>query len=193
MSCRKFLIAVLVVPALMSGAISRSAKEEDPEVVEWREGELLTWDDFTGKPDAGSSYKALTSAEILFSSATYKDSAVIEITCLFIKNASWTKNRNSEKLLRHEQVHFDIAELISRKLRRECAYQRPRSSREATARFQELYNTYTGKLWDDLNGQYDKETGHSILTEKQLEWELKISEDLKQLDNYASPKVVVVF
>jgi hypothetical protein len=152
---------------------------------------MLTWDDFLGNPDHTSSFKALTSAEILFSSLTYNDSAKLVITSRFLKKSSWTKLRTSQALLRHEQLHFDIAELVARRLRRACSIQRPRSYREAEQVFELLYREYTGAEWQQLNSSYDMETKHGTIEAKQRQWEARIARELLLLENYAAPGVTV--
>lgn len=192
MDCKRIFSIVLL--GFLLASAGRSGGEDEPGSgpgIPWYPGVMLTWDDFLGNPDHTSSFKALTSAEILFSSSTYSDSAELVITCRFLKESSWTKLRTSQVLLRHEQLHFDIAEVIARRLRRACSIQRPRSYREAEQVFELLYREYTGYEWQQLNSSYDMETKHGIIPAKQQEWEQRIAKDLLSLDDYAAPEVTV--
>src|SRR5579872_4328795 len=83
----------------------------------WKETTKLVWDDFKGKPDGSSPYKANTETEVAVDIKTKGDLAIITLECCFIKNASWTKDNKNPGLLIHEQMHFNITEISVRKFR----------------------------------------------------------------------------
>jgi hypothetical protein len=104
---------------------------------------------------------------------------------------SWSKDKKSNSLLKHEQLHFDIAELTTRKLRQ--AYSTHVSyDIEATSLFiDSVFNRYSKIEFDSINALYDTETNHGIIETKQKVWETKITSELKKLEKYASTKVVI--
>lgn len=157
----------------------------------WDEYRKLSWDDFKGIPDEVSDYKAITSSFIGFTSITYGDSIVLSIPCYFVKTESWSKNKMGKSLLSHEQLHFDVAEIIARKIRKECSTHISKSLEETSNILQSYYDKYYGEYWDNINNQYDSETDHGIIESKQKEWEQKIAKELKSLEVYSSPRVVV--
>lgn len=86
----------------------------------------LTWNDFTGTPDANSSNLAFTSTkrdlpQILLSNLNADN---ITITIQFLPSSSWKKmsqinskkKRTPEQILKHEQGHYDLVALLARDL-----------------------------------------------------------------------------
>jgi hypothetical protein len=81
----------------------------------------LTWDDFSGEPDYADSTKAaqisttiqLQSSKVNFwtGKARFTGSAIM------YKNKSWVKEGfKNDYVLAHEQIHYDIAFLIAKKM-----------------------------------------------------------------------------
>lgn len=161
-------------------------------LVLWKQEIKLTWDDFQGIPDSSSIYKAMTSVDMRFEPLqSDKDSVIYSMKVVFESHNSWVKDANkTAKLLKHEQIHFDISELVIRSVRK---------------RFSELQFTtiaalvpVLNKIFDEAylqrriyNNKYDTETAHSTIEKKQKEWELKIAKELKALDKYSATRVVL--
>lgn len=157
----------------------------------WRSNLKLSWDDYESSPDSTSQYQANTSSWIRFLPIVYDDSIVLEIPCYFVKSQSWSKDKLAVELLRHEQLHFDIAELIARKIRKDCSKHISTSLKESSKILQSHYDKYYGTDWDNLNKSYDTETEHGTISVKQIEWESKIAKDLKALNAYSSTRLVI--
>lgn len=157
----------------------------------WSPSRKLTWDDFQAKPDTTSHYKAITSSWIGFESEVFNDSIILSVPCTFIKSQSWSVSKKNVALLAHEQLHFDITELVARKIRKDCSKHVSSSLTESSKILQSYYDKYYDEYWDNLNKNYDTETNHSINKEKQKEWELKIAKELKALEKYSSTRVVI--
>jgi len=93
--------------------------------IEWSADRKLTWDDFKGEPDTANfpNTLALTNSGFGYESGInmFKDGQVF-VQSVFNTNLSWVvpEGRN-DYVLRHEQIHFDITEIYSRKLRKELA------------------------------------------------------------------------
>jgi hypothetical protein len=148
----------------------------------------LTWDDFTGTPDAKSPHEAQTKTTIdikvdgkrpgtaSFESANgsfkLKDKVVITVDldrkqCWkkeSIDNAGATQQR---LMLDHEQGHYDIAALSARDLFLEIMALKPRTFATAQDGFQELEALITGggALLRSIDALYDSvgETGHRAI------------------------------
>lgn len=92
------------------------------------------------------------------------------------------KNSKTDSGLQHEQGHFDITEIYSRKLRKKLSdYTFKKKSLKAN--FMKFYNG-NAALLDAEHDLYDKETDHHRIEEKQKEWDKKIAEQLKELEAY---------
>jgi len=147
----------------------------------WNHNSLLSWSDFQGKPEEGSDFSSITDWGISFQYTIIENEFNADVKCYFNKNGSWTKT-NSLYVLRHEQCHFDLAEVYARKLRQELegySFRHNASEQELDA----IYKRVAGECTAEEN-RYDAETKHSLDTQKQKEWEASVSAQLKSLDNY---------
>ncbi|HEU4717419.1 MAG TPA: hypothetical protein VFU15_06290, partial [Bacteroidia bacterium] len=169
---KKFLkpLLLLIVPA----ALLFSFQQIDKNFIEWNPARPLTWKDFKGTQEKTSPYAAITEWTIYFSYLAQKDSLHTQVTCYFDPAKSKVKHdaRKDSLLLRHEQYHFNLAEVYARKFRKaleESAF----SFKDANTRAPKLYSQYVSdcKKEQDL---YDKETDHSQKTADQKRWEDKI-------------------
>ena len=158
--------------------------------IPWREGTKLNWTDFTGPPDHSSEHDATTRYSFDYNYKWDGNGAItVKISLYFDKNISWKKAGEglTPELLKHEQIHFDIAELYARKMRKTFA--------EYTAAHKSGPNTKNeiAKLFSEMSAEtqkfqdvYDSETNHSEITEKQMEWNKKVSLMLSELSQYKS-------
>lgn len=88
---------------------------------------------------------------------------------IFDKSKSeWNRNtKDSVKILKHEQLHFDITQYITQELNKEMRY--CMCPREST----KMYYQYLIKL-DSMQKLYDYETNHSRNISSQNEWDIKM-------------------
>jgi hypothetical protein len=162
------------------------------DLIEWKKTTTLKWSDFKGKPDNSIEYKAMTYSRIGLEADFEDNTFIVDVKTYFVRNKSWTKNKESENLLRHEQVHFDIAEVIARKIRKAYSEYESTDLEETQTYLQETYNEYYGPVWDSYN-QYDEDTNHGLVKEEQTRWEKKIEKELKELEKYSSSLVKIPF
>lgn len=140
------------------------------DIIRWNGNERLQWNDFAGKPCDTSKFDAETFAEITYwySSDNLKDFN-FEVSANFNKMASWRrKELQCEALLKHEQLHFDIAALFAARLKKDFdTFRYTRNYR------QEILNIFMkNKLeYHSMQLQYDLETNHSLNKQKQRNWE----------------------
>ena len=83
--------------------------------IKWNEDRKLTWDDFKAAPLKMGSTAAMTTTHLGFSYSVANGKITYKIDCQFEKNKSWGLVKN-DWILKHEQGHFDIAEIFARKL-----------------------------------------------------------------------------
>lgn len=175
-------IFILITLLLLEGILKNTAAQD---TIYWSPHYKLKWEDFKGRPDSTSKYRAIGNSGIRYRLSSNEDSFTTKVLCYFIKSKSWTTNTNSSTLLLHEQGHFDIAELFARKLRK------------AFADYQFNYQTFKkdiDQLFELINQErdkmdilYDKETNFSQNKPNQLLWNKKIKTELDKLKKYASP------
>jgi hypothetical protein len=182
--------ALLILITFLSCASVQRNDESD--VILWQENRLLSWDDFKGRPQrrfAGASthynmVKELTDKE------TY---AVVEVKALFYTEKSWKKPLwVNESLLAHEQKHFDIVELFSRKLRRMIQEETYPGYKDLKLRTDSMYDVID-KQMDLYQDQYDDETNGSMYGEGQRAWNKKIMEEIHALEKFKTVSWEVKF
>ena len=138
----------------------------------WTKGRKLTWADFKGKPVKSNFAAALTFTDIQINASLIDGQLNVEVKNYFDSKLSWTKNKESTSLLAHEQLHFDITELYTRIIRKKM---KEIISEEAIRNG--TLNKESSKLlkeWKEFQLQYDSETNHGVLSNKQKEWEQKV-------------------
>lgn len=138
----------------------------DPPSIGYRK---LSWSDFKGKPD--SRYVALSMVTISFETNIVDDKFVFEVYSQFIPTRSFTTT-TKERILKHEQLHFDITELMVRRL--QGLLKNVSTCKEANNLYEQ-----TIKEWQQIQVQYDQETNNSINQEQQAKWEAQVQIQLK--------------
>lgn len=150
----------------------------------WQDDRLLTWDDFKGRPQASSPNKAMTDSGMSISFSCEDNVSEVVIMCYFNPSRSWTKTRESDRLLSHEQLHFDITELFARKLRKlisEMDSDCEKMHRSIQKVYDRNYEDYA-----EFQARYDRETAHSINEAEQLRWNALVAAELKALEEFRS-------
>jgi Bacterial protein of unknown function (DUF922) len=155
------------------------------DTVGYKTGQQLSWDDFEGKVPAGAQAVANSAVGFKFSSGIIMndgDDLDITITAAsyFIKSRSWVKQQDkNDYILKHEQLHFDIARLASERFR-----QLMLAKKMTEDNFGEVFNAVYKQVWKEYQleqQQYDKETNHSIFKEQQAQWDIKTAARLAAL------------
>ncbi len=150
----------------------------------WSAERPLTWNDFKVRSSGGGGMKAMTDSGIAIWFDCNDEIEPIVVKCFFDKSKSWTKAEDSEHLLRHEQLHFDITELFTRKLRKKLAELEDPCGRNS-GKVQGIYD----RNFDEMNRyqkRYDKETKHSINESAQKIWEERVKRELEEFEAFAS-------
>ena len=153
--------------------------------IEWSADRKLTWDDFKGEPDTANfpNTLALTNSGFGYESGInmFKDGQVF-VQSVFNTNLSWVvpEGRN-DYVLRHEQIHFDITEIYSRKLRKELADAKITSNDFVRAK--SIFDRTFNELQKRQN-TYDNETKYGDKKETQENWEAIVEIELAKYDFY---------
>ena len=84
------------------------------DVVYYRSGNKLIWDDFQGKPGEAGKTAAITMSGFGYSASMHANGKSgdleIKVYCFFNKKKSWVKpGKTTAYILTHEQRHFDVS------------------------------------------------------------------------------------
>ena len=177
-------LLVLMMIAAFAIANADAQPKDCANCIPWTVNRKLKWSDFQGKPKQLSPNEALTDSGMSIELKCDGTTSKAVVRCYFNPNSSWTKSTDSDHLLRHEQLHFDITELFVRKLRKQLA--KFGDDCEALAKHIDEYYKRNYKEFVAYQDQYDHETQHSLDKEKQAYWEEKVARELAELNSYAS-------
>lgn len=147
--------------------------------IRWTNNQQLTWDDFTGQVNDTSKYDAECFAEIRYNYTFYgPDDFEFDVYASFDKNSSWSrKHKQSEGLLKHEQMHFNIAQLFAEKIKNQ--FENYFYTASYSEQILQIFNLKKAE-YQAMQLQYDEETNHSLNREKQKEWEERILSELRE-------------
>lgn len=160
--------------------------------ITWSKTNRLSWKDFQAPKD----YKQPKDSSVAFTNCgiTYlvsksnnpKAKVEIHVKAVFDRSKSWKKSDNpGNSVLEHEQLHFDIAEIYARKIRK-MIHQKIITSadfdNDFKKNFDQLYAEYL-----EFQKKYDTETRNSRNAEKQAEYNVLVKEMLQELATYYKP------
>ncbi|MBC5991496.1 DUF922 domain-containing protein [Pontibacter cellulosilyticus] len=150
--------------------------------VTWSESRRLTWEDFKGTPESGNPHHALTAANLAVDAKCSSNSFAYEVKCVFLPEESWSKNKKSESLLKHEQLHFDLTEVHARQLRKKlkalgssCNNLKGNLTLTVNAAFKE---------WKAEQDLFDKSCSHGLNKTEEAAWAGYIEKRLLELKEY---------
>jgi len=172
----KYLFLLLLIP------FWSFAQDKDEELIAWKVTRQLTWNDYKGTPDPNSDAAASTTTYLGIEYKLDNNGFGWKIQCSFSITRSWGRSK-TDPVLKHEQGHFDIAEIFARKLNKKMKeYQFNQSSYKSD--LPTIYKSIT-KEKEAFQELYDQETDHSRKKDQQAEWEKKIEKMLNELKDYA--------
>lgn len=175
----RFLLAF----AFFIVAVDGFAQVKHDSIVTWSGAHKLLVSDFKGKVPKNTKWAANTSY-ILYVEGSVGKSNIPEyiIEARFNRYLSWIKV-NTNGVLAHEQLHFDIAELFARKMLQkfhELQVKQERSIKKYNSSFETL-----NQECYQMQRDYDRETKHGTISSVQDQWRVAILNKLKKLQAYA--------
>ncbi|WP_082161600.1 DUF922 domain-containing protein [Rufibacter radiotolerans] len=150
--------------------------------IPWSMQKRLSWNDFAGNPSEDNPHHALTSTNMEMKVKCENNQLKFKVEAVFNPKESWTRNKSSELLLAHEQLHFDLTELHARQLRKRLSQLTNGCTRGAAD-----MNKYASEAFDNWHKEqdlYDMESRHGLDKEQQLEWMAYVETRLKELENF---------
>ncbi len=155
----------------------------------WSPDKKLNWAQFKGVPDTISAESAATKTRIEVDVISQKQIVEFNVPCFFESNKSWSMT-NDSAILVHEQIHFDIAEVAARNLRKELCELKYTNGMNIKSTVKDLYHKNI-KFLISFQTKYDNETNHSRNKNNQKIWGERVSELLKNLKNYSKTRFAV--
>ena len=182
----KSILCFLIICLLACSSISNqrtieSLQQEHGDKILWSSKKKLKWSDFKGTPreDKGT-IRAETYGEIAAVKSYWKEGIPkFDIRCYFLKNKSWTIV-DDIPTLDHEQIHFDIYEIYSRKIRRSFDSLNKNKVIDFSI-YEKVFNKFLKKN-QDYNDKYDLDVKFD--RSKQLFWKNLVSKELEELKKY---------
>jgi len=159
----------------------------DENKIAWHENNQLVWDDYQGRPILHGRFNAESSLQISYRLGITKqnDDLKINLTvnCIFDKESSWVNPKNkTNMLLEHEQLHFDIAEVYARRLRKELSESKF-TIKNYKSKSSDIFEA-NFKDYKKFQVIYDRETNHGLMQRQQEIWKTEINRLLKTSSGY---------
>lgn len=165
------------------------------DIITWRSNRPLQFTDFKGKPPYSELITENDSTIVLVDKIagisksisvdleTNRSGTRFTINAEMLTTSSWFKKAGDSLALKHEQAHFDIAEIHARMLRKEI--------RAATsiAKAKSVYDNVL-KRESAMQKAFDRDNTY-LLGGVTREWQIKISDQLKALSAFTNPVVFV--
>ena len=176
---------------LLSLSMPNSSINTKGEMV-WNKNRLLVWSDFRKK---ASTYEiagdaALTATSIQVGTSLLDKDLTITVVAKFYPYQSWTvKSKQSDELLHHEQLHFDITELIARQLRKELL--ETIQTKKDYSKMKHTVETFMNK-WDEIQDLYDDESDHNRNEAGQVKWNKFVVEELEKYSEYQQTELKII-
>jgi predicted secreted Zn-dependent protease len=156
--------------------------------LEWNEFYKLQWSDFQGPRGESAIGDAGTAVKIKAVPFYVGKKIEYDVFAYFDRKKSWSTDR-SDELLAHEQLHFDIAELYARKIRKKV-----RQLQKSGVNEVDVFNSHIRVLLEESNNEdlrYDAETLHGAMVKKQAMWAKQVKEELDALSDYKKEKRII--
>ncbi|HEX9653680.1 MAG TPA: DUF922 domain-containing protein [bacterium] len=178
-------ICTHIVLTVLLGACSLLLSGDD-EYIYWQEQRELHWTDFRKTPPSNHRFSAQSWVGLDVDGHCVEGRFYYDVTAFFNRDSSWVnRKRLGDKLLRHEQGHFDIAEIAARQLRKEL--QELGETCNDVEKMKKTVNRLTTFNRMKLNmeqSDYDTETRNGGDSKKQKQWQEKMGHRLQQLESY---------
>ncbi|NQX96542.1 MAG: hypothetical protein HRT73_01510 [Flavobacteriales bacterium] len=156
------------------------------EIIKWDDTQEMSFEDFGGYPDLFSDFGSSIRSQIVFDFDSYDK--LIKIDAICHKDRTWVNpwDKDSYSLLQHEVYHFNITEMVTRMARKEVY--------EAIGNGADKWEIKTiitkhQKLLRKTQNEYDTETDHNLISDKQSIWQYRVDSILDNLDSYWTSEI----
>lgn len=179
------MAARIILALALVGCVTAYA--QSPPGFTWTQHPTLTWNDFKGRPPNATSYpSAVSNTGFKYQLVCRNGLLDIDVAAFFSPSGSWVRpDGKTPELLRHEQGHFDMAEVYALRLRR--AVQHAKIGCEDTAKANAAGEKIVGEFqreWQNAEREYEEDTKYGTDLEKQDAASQKLAADLAALSAY---------
>lgn len=143
----------------------------------------INWDDFRGKP-TNTRYGAAIFANFAYTASFQVVDgyilAKVSTKTYMVRGMSWVLPTSlNDYALAHEQLHFDIAKLVTERFKKKIASMQADLIIDLNSMIQyEYLESY--REMNQLQKQYDFESNHSLYRQGQTDWEGKVKKWLSE-------------
>ncbi len=187
---RKLLLSIVFISISLFGI----SQENETNKIIWSDWYRLEWSDFSliTESETESKIAALSSIGLIHEFVSDGEASMtITINVCFIKDESWSKEELQNKvLLQHEQLHFDIAELHRRMIVKQLMKAEFTKS-NYEQKLKDIINNIWKNSYRKMQDKYDKETNYSRVFKAQINWNKFVSQQLRNLEDYAFTEIEV--
>lgn len=182
------MFRIVWILAFFQGLICTNAsfaqylKVDTTKYVVWDEKRPITWADYPKLASERQGAQALTAVIHSVRGGMTKGKPKFEVYVLFKKKDSWTTNTSDMLLFAHEKLHFDMAEIYGRMVRKQIAamgLQGVKDLSEYRKAIKYLLSEFKEKSYE-----YDRETGHGLSQIEQERWQAFVASELQRLNEY---------
>jgi hypothetical protein len=159
------------------------------EAFPWSLKRPLVWADFKGEPPRSGGAAAETAYTLLYGARCTGQSFEFRVIAAFRPKESWVRPAilkrpaDSTRALKHEQTHFDLAEVHARRMRRHFA-ELIAPCRVTTDNLSEIAERMVQEE-HAAQEKYDADTDHSRVPAEQARWDKEVATQLSALVKYA--------
>lgn len=155
----------------------------------WNKKIRLTWKFFDGTPvkhgtDGFIQTAAATASTFCYTYNITQNTLNLHAFAVFNTQRSWVQKK-SKYILNHEQRHFDISEIYSRKFKKKVMQINFENVNPGDT-INALYQDYIKKSYAAQN-KYDNETNHGMNKESQTAWNTMIDTELAESVEFEKP------
>ena len=158
------------------------------DTIVWQKDSLLTREDFKGR--VTKQWAGCCVTFLMVEPVESNGNMLFSVQAVFVKSKS-NIIQNSDYILKHEQLHFDICELYARKLRKMLLETDFTKVKNIQHEIQTMYNKVNLE-YAKYQRKYDEDTNHGENPAKQKIWIDDVASQLQALDQYSSTEVNVV-
>ena len=186
-----FSFSAISTPTNHEGCCSNDLKimmvddfsDKDENRISWNANRRLTWDDFQADPEWwNNDIAAITSSVIQYKYSCENGKLNYSVKSIFLMDESWVKKKaKTAHYLAHEQLHFDVTEVFTRKLKEKLSKHTFRC--DEVKKFESITKDILTD-WQNTQKRYDYQTRYSLNKEKQDEWVAFIADILDAYDKY---------
>jgi len=176
----------LLTLLLSIGFLINASSQDNPDYLLWSSTHRLTINDFGIKKSDSNSGLSFAQFSMDYSVNGFdfvSRNFNKKVRNTIIKSASWIDTTQHVELsLRYQQTLFDIAEIYTRRFRKEL-----KENRKQIAKGLEIVQEINSRISSDFAKrrlQYDSETKSGTNNENQLIWEQQINTELLELSDY---------